>query len=73
MNLILFFIEKDSHLSEIVKSSLRPYDLEADPDPLLSLSLNINTLATWYGNILKAEMMAYTSNAIKVHLCAFAT
>lgn len=66
LQLILFFIQKDEHLSQIVHSSLRPYQVSVDPEPLLSLSLNIRTLVEWYGSVLAEEMNNYALNAIKV-------
>ena len=68
LKLITFFITKDEHLSNIVRSSLRPYDLAAVPDPLLSLSLNIKSLLEWYCSLLDAEMLNYCNNAIVVSI-----
>jgi hypothetical protein len=66
LRLIRCFMEKDTHLSDIVFGSLRPYNIIVDPAPVLSLSLDIKAMVHWYTEALEAEIKIYMHNVFLV-------
>ena len=66
LELIEFFIEYDSHLSRVVENALRPYKITADPQPNLSLALNVQELMSWYVVLLRVEMLEYVSRTFQI-------
>lgn len=59
-------MQNNSHLNEMVQSSLRPYHMIVEPLPLLSLCLDVNSLISWYADMVTAEMKKYVHNIFVV-------
>jgi hypothetical protein len=70
LKLIEFIIENDNHFNLLVENSLLPYNLKISPRPLLSLSLNINSLMNWYSELLSEEMRGFVRRTFEVTLSA---
>jgi hypothetical protein len=59
-------MQNNSHLNEMVQSSLRPYHMTVEPLPLLSLCLDVNSLISWYADLLIEQMKKFTQNIFVV-------
>lgn len=59
-------MKNNNHLNELVQSSLRPYHMIVEPEPLLSLCLDVNSLIRWYADMLTEEMKKYVQNIFTV-------
>lgn len=59
-------MQNETHLRDIIFSSLRPYSIIVDPAPVLSLSLDISTMVHWYTDALEAEIKVYMHNVFIV-------
>jgi hypothetical protein len=59
-------MQNNSHLNDMVQSSLRPYHMTVEPLPLLSLCLDVNSLITWYADMVTEEMKKYVHNIFVV-------
>ncbi|CAE7495941.1 unnamed protein product, partial [Symbiodinium microadriaticum] len=68
LKLIRCIMENDTHLSNIIFSSLRPYSFLVEPAPLLSLSLDVKALVQWYAEALEAEIKIYMHNVFTANL-----
>ena len=64
-------MENNSHLNELVQSSIRSYHMTIEPAPLLSLCLDVNSLLSWYSDILMEEMRGYVQNIFLVFTIFF--
>lgn len=71
LELIQFFILNNDHLSNLVESALKPYELTVEPAPLLTLSLNLDSLLGWYADILHSEMINYVDSSLAVSSKSF--
>lgn len=59
-------MKNDGRLENLLKSALRPYNLEVTPAPRLSEALDLDCMLTLYNNILQQEMTKYVDNTLKV-------
>ena len=66
MQLITTYMHHDDRLALMLESALRPFELIAQPRPLLSLLLNLDTLLAWYSAVLHQEMKACVDSVVHI-------